>query len=89
MLLRREIFNAVGMFSAEYFMYAEDLDTVLHAGAQDTQITTVVAQSIVHYGRDEQRFRLANCRENKSGAPISVRSTMDMCMAWCFGWDLP
>jgi GT2 family glycosyltransferase len=50
MLLRREIFNAVGMFSAEYFMYAEDLDlcyTLRRAGYTNYYSGHA---SIVHYG---------------------------------------
>jgi GT2 family glycosyltransferase len=50
MLIKREVFNAVGMFSTAYFMYSEDIDLcykLVRAGF----INYYVGQaSIVHYG---------------------------------------
>jgi N-acetylglucosaminyl-diphospho-decaprenol L-rhamnosyltransferase len=50
MLLRREVFEQVGMFSEEYFMYAEDIDLnykVAKAGYKRYFIPDAV---IIHYG---------------------------------------
>lgn len=50
MLLRREVFEQVGMFSEEYFMYAEDVDlnyTINRAGLTNYYVGEAV---IVHYG---------------------------------------
>jgi GT2 family glycosyltransferase len=50
MLLRRSVFEQVGMFSEEYFMYAEDIDLnykIYRAGLQNYYIST---SSIVHHG---------------------------------------
>jgi len=50
MLLRRSVFAQVGMFSEEYFMYAEDIDLnykVHQAGFQNYYVSS---SSIVHHG---------------------------------------
>src|SRR3989338_443802 len=50
MLLRRELFEQVGMFSEEYFMYAEDVDLnykVARSGLKNYYVSDAV---IIHYG---------------------------------------
>lgn len=50
MLLRRELFEQVGMFSEEYFMYAEDIDLnykVARTGLTNYYVSDAV---IIHYG---------------------------------------
>lgn len=50
MLLRRELFEQVGMFSEEYFMYAEDIDLnhkVARIGLKNYYVSDAV---IIHYG---------------------------------------
>jgi GT2 family glycosyltransferase len=50
MLLRREVFEQVGMFTEDYFMYAEDIDLnykVKKAGFTNYYVSTA---SIVHHG---------------------------------------
>jgi hypothetical protein len=50
MLLRRELFEQVGMFSEEYFMYAEDIDLnykVARTGLKNYYVSDAV---IIHYG---------------------------------------
>jgi N-acetylglucosaminyl-diphospho-decaprenol L-rhamnosyltransferase len=50
MLLRREVFERIGMFSEEYFMYAEDIDLnykVARLGYRNYYVSNAV---IIHYG---------------------------------------
>lgn len=50
MLLRRNVFEQVGMFSEDYFMYAEDLDLnykVKHAGFSNYYVSKT---AIIHHG---------------------------------------
>lgn len=50
MLLRRELFERVGMFSEEYFMYAEDVDLnskIKRIGLKNYYISNAI---IIHYG---------------------------------------
>jgi GT2 family glycosyltransferase len=50
MLLRRDLFEEVGMFSEEYFMYAEDIDLnykVARTGLKNYYVSDAV---IIHYG---------------------------------------
>ncbi len=50
MMMRREVFEKVGMFSEEYFMYAEDVDLcwkITRAGFPNYYVGT---GNIVHYG---------------------------------------
>jgi N-acetylglucosaminyl-diphospho-decaprenol L-rhamnosyltransferase len=55
MLLRREVFEAVGMFTEDYFMYAEDIDLnhkVKKAGFTNYYVGSA---SIVHHGGGSSR----------------------------------
>ena len=50
MLLRRQVFERVGMFSEEYFMYAEDIDLnikIKQIGLKNYYVSEAV---IIHYG---------------------------------------
>ncbi len=50
MLLKREVFERVGMFTEDYFMYAEDIDLnhkVVRAGFHNYYIPTA---TVIHYG---------------------------------------
>ena len=50
MLLKREVFESVGMFTEDYFMYAEDIDLnhkVVRAGLHNYYIPTA---TVIHYG---------------------------------------
>ena len=49
-MMRREVFEKVGMYSEEYFMYSEDFDlcwTILRAGYSNYYVG---AGHIIHYG---------------------------------------
>jgi GT2 family glycosyltransferase len=50
MLLRREVFEQVGMFSEEYFMYAEDLDLNYKIHRAGWTNYYVGATAIIHHG---------------------------------------
>jgi GT2 family glycosyltransferase len=50
MLLRRSVFMQVGMFSEEYFMYAEDIDLNYKAHRAGFQNYYVASSSIIHHG---------------------------------------
>ena len=50
MLLRREVFEQVGMFSEEYFMYAEDVDLNYKVKREGLTNYYVGEATIVHYG---------------------------------------
>src|SRR5665213_2947774 len=50
MMIRRDVFEKVGMFSEDYFMYAEDLDLcyrVMHAGYRNYYVGNA---TVIHYG---------------------------------------
>ena len=60
MLLRREVFAQVGMFSEEYFMYAEDLDLnykLRRAGYTNYYVGEAVI--IHHGGRSSSRQKVS------------------------------
>jgi GT2 family glycosyltransferase len=50
MLMRREVFQKIGLFSEEYFMYAEDID--LNYKAKQAGFTNyyIAEAAIVHHG---------------------------------------
>jgi N-acetylglucosaminyl-diphospho-decaprenol L-rhamnosyltransferase len=59
MMIRRDVFEQVGMFSEEYFMYAEDLDLcrkVVRAGYNNYYIG---AATIIHHGGKSSSPRTA------------------------------
>ena len=50
MLTRREVFEQIGMFSEEYFMYSEDVDLCYHTADAGFKNYYVGGATIVHYG---------------------------------------
>jgi N-acetylglucosaminyl-diphospho-decaprenol L-rhamnosyltransferase len=50
MLTRREVFEQIGMFSEEYFMYSEDVDLCYHAADVGFKNYYVASATIIHYG---------------------------------------
>ena len=50
MLLRRELFEQEGMFSEEYFMYAEDIDLNYKIAKKDYKNYYISNAVIIHYG---------------------------------------
>ena len=49
-MMRREIFEAVGMFSSDYFMYSEDIDLCYKAREGNWENYYIPEASIVHFG---------------------------------------
>jgi N-acetylglucosaminyl-diphospho-decaprenol L-rhamnosyltransferase len=50
MLLRREVFSAIGMLSEEYFMYAEDLDLSYKASRAGFRNYYLAQALLIHHG---------------------------------------
>jgi hypothetical protein len=74
MLLRREVFEQLGMFTEDYFMYAEDVDLNVRVARAGLRNYYVPEATIIHYG-------------GRSSAQQSVShwSTVMMCRAmWKF-----
>lgn len=50
MLTRREVFEQIGMFSEEYFMYSEDIDLCYQSVRKGFKNYYLASATIVHYG---------------------------------------
>lgn len=50
LMLKRDVFQRVGRFSEDYFMYGEDADLCLKMRKMDLKSYYVPAASVVHYG---------------------------------------
>lgn len=50
MMIRRDIFETIGMFSRDYFMYAEDLDLCFKAKKAGFKIYYTSKAAIIHHG---------------------------------------
>lgn len=50
LMIRREVFESVGMFNAEYFMYSEDMDLCLKAWKAGMKTYYVPRAIVVHHG---------------------------------------
>lgn len=57
LMIRREVFEQVGMFSTEYFMYAEDLDLCYKAAHAGWQVCFDKEAEVVHYGGQSSEKR--------------------------------
>ncbi len=54
-MLRREVYDAIGGFDEEYFMYGEDLDWCYRAQKSGWKIYYVPATKIIHYGGESTK----------------------------------
>jgi GT2 family glycosyltransferase len=69
-MLRREVFETIGYFSTDYFMYAEDIDLCYKIMKAGWKLRYVGSGSIVHYGkqssthREEDSFAVVVMRES-------------------------
>lgn len=69
-MLRRDVFESVGRFSTDYFMYGEDLDLSYKVRKAGWKVCHLGAGTIVHYGgraaqrREESGFRVVLMRES-------------------------
>jgi N-acetylglucosaminyl-diphospho-decaprenol L-rhamnosyltransferase len=57
LLIRRSVFAQIGMFSPEYFMYAEDIDLCYKAGLVGWQTWFTPAAVVLHHGGGSSRQR--------------------------------
>lgn len=57
LMIRREVFEQAGFFSADYFMYMEDLDLCYHAGKMGKKVCYLGAATIVHHGGQSSKKR--------------------------------
>jgi GT2 family glycosyltransferase len=57
LLIRRDVFEQVGHFSREYFMYAEDVDLCYKAALAGWQTWIATAPVVVHHGGGSSRQR--------------------------------
>jgi GT2 family glycosyltransferase len=60
MLLKREVFDAVGGFSESYFMYGEDLDLCYRIKQSGLRVYYVPETSIVHHGGGSTKTTVSN-----------------------------
>ena len=69
-MVRREVFEALGGFREDYFMYGEDLDLSYEAQCAGWQNYYVKDAVVVHYGGESSRKREA------AFAPVLMRQSM-------------
>ena len=50
LMIRRSLFESVGLFDTEYFMYCEDVDLCFMAAGAGYQIGYVAGATVTHYG---------------------------------------
>jgi hypothetical protein len=56
-MIRREVFEKVGLFSTDYFMYMEDLDLCYKVREIEKKVCYLGSASIVHHGGQISRKR--------------------------------
>jgi N-acetylglucosaminyl-diphospho-decaprenol L-rhamnosyltransferase len=66
-MIKRSVFESVGMFSAEYFMYSEDIDLCYKARRDGWKTYYIPTAVVTHYGG-----------ESSSKSPVSVLSSVMM-----------
>jgi len=71
MMIRREAFIAVGGFTADYFMYAEDLDLCLKVRQSGHEVCYVPNAVVVHHGG-----KSSSSRSESNYAAIMIRESM-------------
>lgn len=69
-MVRREVFEALGGFREDYFMYGEDLDLSYEAQCVGWQNYYVPEAVVIHYGGESSRKREAGF------APVLMRQSM-------------
>ena len=60
MLIRREVFERVGRFSEDYFMYTEDLDLCYKARKSGLKNYYIPGAAIVHFGGSSSKQAASN-----------------------------
>jgi GT2 family glycosyltransferase len=57
LMVRRDVFQKVGQFTADYFMYAEDADLCCKIGAAGFKLYYLPDAQIIHYGGQSSKRR--------------------------------
>jgi hypothetical protein len=57
LMIRREVFEQVGLFSTDYFMYNEDLDLCYQVKKVGKRVCYLGAATIVHHGGQSSKQR--------------------------------
>ena len=57
LMIRRDVFETVGLFSEDYFMYAEDVDLCFKIHKTGLKIYYVGDASVIHYGHGSTKQR--------------------------------
>ena len=70
-MVRREVFEKVGMFSTDYFMYSEDIDLCHKISMAGYKVYFVRTATIVHHGGGS-----SNQRKESSYADIQMRESV-------------
>jgi GT2 family glycosyltransferase len=60
LLIRRRVFDQIGGFSSEFFMYAEDVDLCCKAARRSWQTWLTRAATVLHHGGGSSRQRLVS-----------------------------
>jgi GT2 family glycosyltransferase len=71
-MIRREVFEKVGLFSTDYFMYMEDLDLCYKVGEIGEKVSYFGSATVVHHGGQSSKKRGG---ENFSG-PMMKESVL-------------
>ncbi|MFZ0817423.1 MAG: glycosyltransferase family 2 protein [Candidatus Sulfotelmatobacter sp.] len=74
MLMRREVFERVGMFAEDYFMYAEDVDLCYQAERAGLTNYYVGSATIVHYAGKSSAPEWQNVMKMKSAVRFCVKN---------------
>lgn len=61
LMIKRDVFEQVGLFTAAYFMYAEDVDLCFKARRMGRKSYYVPSASIIHHGGGSSWRRTGNC----------------------------
>jgi N-acetylglucosaminyl-diphospho-decaprenol L-rhamnosyltransferase len=91
-MIRREVFETVGRFSTDYFMYGEDLDLSYKVRKAGWKVCHLSGGTIVHYGgrstrgREESGFRVVVMRESVFRF---LEKTRGRSYAWAYRLSLP
>lgn len=60
LMIKRRVFEQVGGFSPEYFMYAEDVDLCKKASNIGSQVRFLPTAGVIHYGGQSTKHQSAN-----------------------------
>jgi GT2 family glycosyltransferase len=85
MLMRREVFERAGMFTEDYFMYAEDLDLCYKVKALGLRNYYVGKAKVIHHGgQSSNRMNVSNW-----ATIMKFKAVHKFCVKWhgsLYGW---